>query len=67
MAHPEQLDCSPIGRQQGVAGHSGNVGACTCSVFAVSVTTLLSNISWLELTSYIDLLLALNDMLVQGT
>ena len=43
-----QFDYSSIGRRWGVAGHSGNVGACTCSVSAVSNITLLKNISWLE-------------------
>ena len=61
MADPEQLDCSSIGRRQGVASHSGTVGACTCSVFAVSHTTLMSNISGLDLTSYIELLLSTLD------
>lgn len=36
MAHPEQLDCKPIGRRQCVAGHSGDVVTCTCSGCAVS-------------------------------
>ncbi len=68
MVHPWRLDCGSIGARQGVAGYSGNAGACTCSVFAVSRTTLLSSISWLELTSYEELLLstALTDMLLSA-